>query len=325
MNALLADAQRLIQLRGFPIRKSFNVRMLHHMYTHIRVLAESTRQPTAMSAHAAIPDPPVAGAVIKQMGFRNFNVRKEFLGTDLDLKQEKPPDIGYTDIHLTISGSWPATLYPDIYGLPESLVTLLSQTLSLANSRPELDAMAAINPVVSLALSRHIKTLEQNIWSYTIETTTNLPAGPGRPGNLISSDTSLWEHPQTRCMIMAMHQSIIVYFYRRIYRMSAMIVQNAVCKALEYLEPCLDIFLQDQDFASSVAWCSFIVGCEAATEELQEKAAECLRKTDYVGIILSSPRKPSEVAAAVWERRRQTGDWTFSWPELLMPGAPNPG
>lgn len=36
------DAERLIRLRGFPSRKSFGLRTLHHMYTHLGIIMEST-------------------------------------------------------------------------------------------------------------------------------------------------------------------------------------------------------------------------------------------------------------------------------------------
>ncbi|UQC85475.1 uncharacterized protein CLUP02_10973 [Colletotrichum lupini] len=38
----LLDAERLIRLRGLAMPKSFHVRVLHHVYTHLRVIAEST-------------------------------------------------------------------------------------------------------------------------------------------------------------------------------------------------------------------------------------------------------------------------------------------
>ncbi|KAH6662401.1 fungal-specific transcription factor domain-containing protein [Plectosphaerella plurivora] len=321
-SAVLVDVERLIRLRSRPVRETYNARMLHHTYTHLRVLMESTRLPSHPSPQK-LQDSSIADAQPDTCPgngnalLRHFSLGKDSLGTDLDLTMEKPPDIGYSDIHLEISGSWPATLYPEIFGLPESLVTLLSQTVSLANSKPHLDTMAAGDPGMSQALSQHVKKLEQNIWSWTVESTPNLPSGPGRPDNLFCVDTKLWEHPQTRCMILAMHQALIIYFYRMIYQMSAMVIQDAVRKAVDYLEECIDAFVQDQDFASTVAWCSFITACEAIDPALQEKALACLRKTDDIGTVLTT-QKPSEVAAAVWQRRRQTGDWTYSWLDHSM-------
>lgn len=93
---------------------------------------------------------------------RNFSINPQTLG-DLELTRQKLDIVGYNDIHLDAPGAWDATLYPEIFGVPETLMTLLSQTISLTRGKPRFEAPGVIDSTVSTALGRHIKTLEQQI------------------------------------------------------------------------------------------------------------------------------------------------------------------
>ncbi|KAI8235990.1 Arginine metabolism regulation protein II [Colletotrichum sp. SAR 10_77] len=235
----LLDAERLIRLRGLSMPRSFNIRVLHHVYTHLRVIAESTdissdnapKTGQALSAQAQ-----AQAATEMAVSLRKFRIAEDSLGADLDISREKPAEVGYADIHLDISGHWPVTMYPDIYGVPESLMTLLSQTISFANEKAKLEAIALYDPRVSAGLSRHVKMLEQHIWSWSLDSSDN-QSGPSRPRELMNRDARLVDHPVIKSLTLAMHQALIIYFYRRVYNMSAMVIQDAVRKTLDYIQP----------------------------------------------------------------------------------------
>ncbi|OBR07291.1 C6 transcription factor [Colletotrichum higginsianum IMI 349063] len=305
----LLDAERLIRLRGLAMPKSFHVRVLHHVYTHLRVIAEST--------DIAIDTPKTQAEAATEMAvsLRKFRIAEDSLGADLDLSREKPAEVGYSDIHLDISGHWPATMYPDIYGVPESLMTLLSQTISFANEKVKLEAIAMYDSRVSLALPRHIKKLEQNIWSWSLESR-DVESGPSRPRGLVTKDTRLVDHPAVRSLTLAMHQALIIYFYRRVHNLSAMVVQDSVRKTLDFIQPCLGETADDHDFATSIGWAGFVAACEAMGPDLQERGRKVLEAIDNKGVIFGTD-KPSTLAQSVWDRRRETGDWTLSWPDLM--------
>ncbi|KAF9880867.1 hypothetical protein CkaCkLH20_01909 [Colletotrichum karsti] len=316
----LLDAERLIRLRGLSMPKSFHLRVLHHVYTHLRVIAESTdisidnsssKIGQALSANAQ-----AQAATEMAVSLRKFRIAEDSLGADLDISREKPAEVGYADIHLDISGHWPVTMYPDIYGVPESLMTLLSQTISFANEKAKLEAIASYDPRVSAALSRHVKMLEKHIWSWSIEST-DVHSGPSRPQELTDRDTKLVDHPVIRSLTLAMHQALIIYFYRRVYNMSAMVIQDAVRKTLDYIQPCLEETADDHDFATSIGWAGFIAACEAVTPDLQERGRLILESIDTQGVIFGAD-KPSVLAQGVWDKRRETGDWTLSWPDLMQ-------
>ncbi|KAL0942691.1 uncharacterized protein CTRU02_200577 [Colletotrichum truncatum] len=314
----LLDAERLIRLRGLSMPRSFNVRVLHHVYTHLRVIAESTDIATetfSKPSQAISTKSQAQAATEMAVSLRKFRIAEDSLGADLDISREKPAEVGYADIHLDVSGHWPVTMYPDIYGVPESLMTLLSQTISFANERSKLEAIAMYDHRVAAALSRHIKMLEQQIWSWSLDSS-GVHNGPSRPQELTNGNTRLVDHPVIRSLTLAMHQALIIYFYRRVYNMSAMVIQDAVRKTLDFIEPCLEEMAEDHDFATSIGWAGFIAACEATTPDLQERGRVILESIDAQGVIFGVD-KPSVLAQSVWEQRTATGDWTLSWPDLM--------
>ncbi|KAJ3945272.1 uncharacterized protein N0V96_005298 [Colletotrichum fioriniae] len=305
----LLDAERLIRLRGLAMPKSFHVRVLHHVYTHLRVIAESTDIAIDSAKSQA------QAATEMAVSLRKFRIAEDSLGADLDLSREKPAEVGYADIHLDVSGHWPVTMYPEIYGVPESLMTLLSQTISFANEKTKLEAMAMYDHRISMALSRHIKQLEQNIWSWSLGSS-DMQSGPSRPRELVTQETKLVDHPLIRSLTLAMHQALIIYFYRRVYNMSAMVIQDSVRKTLDFIQPCLEETADDHDFATSIGWAAFIAACEATAPDLQERGLKVLQTIDSSGVIFGTD-KPSVLAQSVWDKRTETGDWTLSWPDMM--------
>ncbi|XWW97839.1 hypothetical protein V2A60_005826 [Cordyceps javanica] len=322
VSTLLLDAERLIRSRGLPAAKTFQHRILHHMYTHLRVILESTNVAAQLICHDGRQEPNPEVRLLQGNTTRNFSIDTQNLG-DLDLTRQKSEDVGYNDIHLDVSGKWHATLYPEIFGVPESLMTLLSQTISLANEKPRLEAKGLADPAVSAALSEHIGTLEQQIWSWSLQGS-SIACGPRLPLSLQNEDSAAHDRPETESMILAMHQALIIYFYRRVYHVSAMIVQPHVRKSLELIQPCLDMARFDSDFSVSIAWLIFIAVCEAATAELKELGLKCLEAVDDHGMFVKCG-KPSTIAKAVWEQREETNNFTLGWPELMAGGTRGAG
>ncbi|KAM0345471.1 hypothetical protein ACHAPU_006398 [Fusarium lateritium] len=303
----LLDAERLIRLRGLANQNPFKTRLLHHMYTHLRVIAESMSL-----CNESLPECTTEIQDHDLNQGRTFRITEEGLNIGLDPAQEKTDEIGYSDIHLEVQGQWSQTLYPVIYGIPESLMTLLSQTVSLSNEKKRLETVARCNPGMSEALAKHTKTLENRIWAWkpTLHATGPVDMATG-------ADQDLVMHPQVQSMTLAIHQALIIYFYRRVYDMNAMILQDLVKKALDYLEPCLSELIDDQDFATSLAWPAFVAACEAVSPDLQERALKCLGITDDKGVYFT--QKPAKVVVPlIWDKRKESGDWTTSWQSLVL-------
>jgi arginine metabolism regulation protein II len=78
-----------------------------------------------------------------------------------------------------------------------------------------------------------------------------------RPHKTAASDEVSSDSP----LILAVHQALIVYFYRQVQKVDAMLLQDAVHKALDHLEPCLDKLDYGNDLTLLVAWTAFVVAC----------------------------------------------------------------
>ncbi|KAI1358954.1 fungal-specific transcription factor domain-containing protein [Xylaria arbuscula] len=308
----LLDAERLICHRGLGARKSSSIRLLHHMYTHLRVLAEST---AAFNQCEVINEKESSTSMALQL--RQFQVSADLLNCGLDPTHQKVGEVGYNDIHLQVQGTWKETLYPSIYGLPEPIMTLLSQIIAFANNKSRLEHLAQQNPSITSAIASHTRTLENAIWSWSLPP---LQMGPERPENLeeIQSDGgSLHRHPNTQSMALAVHQAVLIYFYRRIHNISVMMLQDLVRKTLDYLQPCLEETVEDQDFCAIILWSAFIAGCEAASPDLQDKALEGIIKVEQrCTMFLAEPA--SQFLKKVWRLRQRSGDQTLSWPHAII-------
>lgn len=103
----------------------------------------------------------------------------------------------------------------------------------------------------------------------------------------------------------AMHQAVIIYFYRRVYDTDAMVLQEQVRKCLDDLEPCMGQKAGDQDFATSIAWATYIAACGAVTPDLRQRALGYLDKIDSHGVMLTP--KPVAQISRFWQRRLERG------------------
>ncbi|KAH8895671.1 hypothetical protein GQ53DRAFT_838636 [Thozetella sp. PMI_491] len=309
LKILLLDAEGLIRLRGLPNPKTRKSRVLHHLYTHLRLMAESLTLTLEASSETQVSISKSQQVV--ELG--TFRLSKDSLGNEFDLSRDKPDDSGYNDIHLEIPGRFLQTMYPEMYGIPESLMTLLSRTISLGNEMPKPCRRDSGLSALSPDLLRHVHTLEQNLWSWTPD-----PGAP-RPDHLIESG-GLLDLPRTRSMILALHQALLLYFYRRMHNSSAMLLQPMVQKTFEHLEECFEVTGEDQDFATTMAWSGFIASCESVTPAHQERGLRYLESIDNRGYFFGIER-PSEIARQVWERREQSQDWSLGWLDVLSIGS----
>lgn len=282
--AHLIEAERLIRRQSVPnMQRPFQYRALSHMYTYFRIIMESICFVTGRCSR-----------LIANGSIERFSVTEETLEAGLDPTVEKTSEVGYNDIHLDVNGRWQETLYTKIYGVPETLLTLLSQTVKLANGKQRLEAAATSSKRVSDALRRHTKRLERNLWTLRLHELKLGEASPATP------------------LVLAVHQALIVYFYRQVQRVDAMILQDSVTKALDHLEPCLDQLDHGDDLTLLIAWATFVVACEAATDALQARALACLERIEKCAAYFTI-RRMSHIAKRVWEHRQQTDDWTVSW------------
>jgi arginine metabolism regulation protein II len=82
-----------------------DARLLHHMYSYLRVTSESIG--IRLQVHTDDPtrefnEPPEKNGM--------FCLATECYDVGLDSEEVKTPDLGYTDIHLQVQGKWHKSL-----------------------------------------------------------------------------------------------------------------------------------------------------------------------------------------------------------------------
>ncbi|KAF0321131.1 C6 transcription factor, partial [Colletotrichum asianum] len=295
----LLDAERLIRVRGLAEENPELIRVLHHVYTYLRVIAEGIY---ALDDGSIDSEQAEAFSHVPESG--SFRISEDLLNIGLDPGVEKNSKVGYGDIHLQVQGRWKETLHSRIHGIPESLMTLLSQTISLANEKKRLETRARCDPKLAADLKHHIKTLEERIWTWSSSSEVSM---------ILTGDVSFCTkgpnlvcHPRNQAMISAIHRALIIYFYRQVHDVSAMILQDVVRQALEQLESCISEMINSDDFALSLAWAAFICAREAISPDLQDRARHIISITDSRGVYFTS-RPAMEVISSLWAKRQAIG------------------
>ena len=130
------EAEKFIRLRGLKRKKSRKVRLLHHCYAFERIIHESIFICGANSTQrhhirTAIESSGLGMYSLDSLSFRLTGWK--------DLNQEmmrvRGQEEGENDLHLERPGLWSSTLYPEIFGIPEQWVFLLSQVIRLGKEK----------------------------------------------------------------------------------------------------------------------------------------------------------------------------------------------
>ncbi|KAJ5551554.1 fungal-specific transcription factor domain-containing protein [Penicillium sp. DV-2018c] len=308
---LLVRAESLIRRRGcLKAQRSPKVRTLHHVYTWLRILAESTCGCALVRVCPARPNSSLVSDGELEQAPRSFRLPNTATLTDLDMKVEKTDSVGYQDIHLEVMGTWSNSLFPVMYRIPESLMGLLSQAVRLANEQELLSRDTLVDVEFVANLNKRRKILEHHILSWG-EKHTPLPTSP-HPANSNSGSPA----PEIFCHnAFAVHQSLILFYYRRVQNINALILQGTVEKALQFIELACSSNKREEH-NSSLLWPCFIAACEAVDKSLQERLLDWLRDMFHKTAVRTFAIA-ADVVQRVWKAREETSDYTLSWFDVL--------
>ncbi|KAJ5281637.1 transcriptional regulator family: Fungal Specific TF [Penicillium angulare] len=284
----LIDAERLLRLRGLSkSRISKKARLLHHVYTWLRILGESTfvlhdyglsyscLENLGSSGRAPIANTITTTTTSNTTTANEANprlddfLRLENQSSDNDLNIDEPKDTatGYNDIHLHDSRSFSEHLYKQIYGIPETWLSLLSQTTRLANVLEAFRVARSSGRIVSMdaweKLQRRSMRLENMICSL------HLRGARGRAAEPLPTS-----RPQA-CMLEALNEALMVFFYRRIREVHPAVLQGHVDNVINALE-CGSSLSDDDQMGPGTAWPVFIAGSEALTSPRREAIMQWL-------------------------------------------------
>ncbi|KAJ5375737.1 fungal-specific transcription factor domain-containing protein [Penicillium concentricum] len=305
---LLVESECLIRKRGLPkAHKSLKVRILHHVYTYIRIMAESTCGCALMDICPMRPSARLASNEVTFSSLRSFRVADDSTISDLNATLEKAFHVGTNDIHLEILGVWKESLFQEIYGLPESLVGLLSQTIRLANEQELLHRDTTINIDLVLTLNKRTKTLEYQVLSWRADLELS-----GSREDLPPTNPQYMKVKAEICLSSAVHQGLILFYYRRMHNMNALILQDTVRKVLGFIRKSENYCTSKDHMEASLLWPAFIAACEALEPELQTGLLDWISST---GARTSIPAftAAANVVQRVWKLRQEGMDYTISW------------
>jgi arginine metabolism regulation protein II len=301
----MVNMEYLIRLRGLvKPRVSRRARLLHYMYTWIRILTESTLVLHQEIAHTA-PIKALWSRRLDMEELTRLNQRRaavpkfeqnrgvdDFLrvcetesDNDLNIDDPKDDQAGLGDIHLVDSRNHPEELHTMVNGVSETWLGLLSQTTRLANVLDQINSGSCIvSPKRQIALQRRSLCLENMICVFTQR---ELPPSGGDP---------------KAHMLRALNYALVIFFYRRVRTVNPCILQGYVKSIVSELRS-WDTELEKQSlFGPGTAWPAFVAGCEAISSEDRHAILFWLRKANNQSGF-SSYSSAAGIMEEVWKIR----------------------
>ena len=250
------EAEKFIRLRGLKRKKSRKVRLLHHCYVFERIIHESVFICGAYSGQRHRVRTAIESSGLGRYSLDSLSFR---LSGWKDLHQEmmrvRGQEEGENDLHLERPGFWSNTLYPEIFGIPEPWVFLLSQIIRLGKEKDAAEGDDATNCLSLKDFLGRAKTLEEYI--------NNLQ----RPS--LELTHSQLDQDIVKNMLDAMQNALAIYFYRRIHDVDASMLQQKVAAVLECLLRCEHTDSTVVHGSAGFIWPAFIAACEAENPSVQ--------------------------------------------------------
>lgn len=255
------EAEKFIRMKGLKRKKSRKVRLLHHCYVFERLFHESIFICGANSSQRhvvrkAIESSGLAPASVDGLSFRLYkwkNLHQEML-------RVRDREEGENDLHLERPGLFSATLYPEIFGIPEAWLLLLSLVIRLGTEKNGAEQQDSANNLNLKDFISRAKNLEDYI---------NQLQGPSPIPTLTNNQSPVDQHILEN-MLEAMRHALAIYFYRRIYNLNPTMLQQKVVKVRDCLFQCQYADSSVVHGSAGFIWPAFIAACEAEDPKVQD-------------------------------------------------------
>ncbi|KAE8143857.1 fungal-specific transcription factor domain-containing protein [Aspergillus pseudotamarii] len=295
------ETERLIRLRGLKRKKSRKVRLLHHCYAFERFFYESTFTGGMNSRQRHYFRRSIESSGLAQYSRDDLSFRlRGWENLDQEMMEVKSQEDGENDLHLERPGIFSATLYPEIFGVPEPWVLLLSLVIRLGREKDIAESHDLPNPLTLKDFSSRAKAIERRI--------NNLE----RP-----SQAQFDEHLNN--MLDAMYHALSIYFYRRVYDMEASMLQQKVIAVRDCLWRCADPTVLH--VSAGFMWAAFIAACEADDGELQKSFSKWFKDSAQRSG-LSSFRETLAKIERIWRERCCGNGISATWLNSMRMDAP---
>lgn len=214
------EAEKFIRVKGLNRQKSRKVRLLHHCYAFERMLHETT-----IIGNADSPLRREVRKAIESCGARAFSRDSlsfkciDWGNLEQEMRRIKGREEGENDLHLQFPGIWSATLYAEIFGVPETYIFLLSLVVRLGHFKDEaIERSSAIGLKEYLSRAKSVEQCIQRLKK--------------RPESV--ADAPATDPEKRDCQLIletlatAMLQALTIYFYRRVYDVDQSMLQPSV-------------------------------------------------------------------------------------------------
>ncbi|KAK4500161.1 hypothetical protein PRZ48_008347 [Zasmidium cellare] len=257
----LLEAEKFIRMRGLNRRKSRKVRLLHHCYAYERIFFESTlvRNPANQYYHHVRRAIEASGASAYSKDSLSFRLsRWENLETDMLVLKDR--ESGENDLHLQIPGAWPETLYPEIFGVPEVHLLIVSLIIRLSRERDAEDVEDAPSNLDLKTFMKRAKAIERLV----------LLQRPPTP----TPNTGLAH------LIEATYHALVIFFYRKIHDVDCSMLQREVSSVRDCLVR-YEVANPERGFASMrLVWPAYVAACEADEPSIQSSFLEWFERAE---------------------------------------------
>ncbi|RMJ09884.1 hypothetical protein CDV36_010482 [Fusarium kuroshium] len=302
----LTEMERLISWRGLTKPSiSRRARILHNIYAWMRIVSESTY--VFRDENHAIQAPFSRSNTTAKRPQTN-NVPVQSINPDITLdnflhleprklhsshgQKESRRDI--KAIHLADTSQDQENMYMQIYGVPETWLSLVSQITRLANVMDRLSTRKKSDAEILVSLQPRASYLENAVCLFKsrheaeTDSTASLSPVPGGTPHM---------H-----MVRALGSALVIFFYRRIRNVNPLVLQDSVNDVIEYLHSFDDALEQHGLLGPGTAWPAFIAGAEAMSVRQRHHISAWLDK-GFSKSGFESYRVTKEVLVEVWRRR----------------------
>ncbi|RJE24903.1 hypothetical protein PHISCL_02735 [Aspergillus sclerotialis] len=297
------QTEKFIRLRGLHRRKSRKVRLLHHCYAFERLVYESTfvGDVNSTQRHHVRSSVESSGLIHYSQDSLSFRLPR-CINLAVEMLRARNREEAENDLHIERSGIWNATLYPEIFGISESWIFLLSRVIRLGRERDASEGSDLPNPLTVKEFVTQAKAIEKEI--------NNLQ----RPD--LSSIQSQDDQQHVGNMFDAMKYALAIYFYRKIYDLEAHMLQIMVLQVRNCLLQCESVGPNVLYGSTGYIWPAFIAACETADPEIQLSFSNWF-KTSAQRSGLSTFTDTLANIERIWDEKGSVDGVSMTWHDLV--------
>jgi arginine metabolism regulation protein II len=286
----LEQSEALIRTCGLPKpRKSQKVSKLHHIFSYLRIIEEST-------------SPMVYEVEDQAKDNHGIGVRPERNGTVSSsrlawIEDDEPEDLQED------------SLFVSIYQLPTTLLSLLAQTSSLCK---QLRSPESSTP----EFRRRCQIVEDRIFGWKAPPDLSIVDSVSISCDGLEQDFSRASNPSEvpAHLVAAMHSALIVHFQRQVRNTDPRILQHQVNNTVDHLLVYEKLKKELSISSAAPPWPGFIVGCEAYDLPIRRKMETYLKLVRRYSV--GNYKTTERVIREVW-RRQDLGRMDTHWESVL--------